>query len=813
MPPRSRRRRPMLRTNTESARAVACAHCALPVPAAYVRPGEASHCCAGCETAAALIRSAGLDQYYRLPELRDRPVGSTGKRYDEYDHDAFQQLYVRRGPDGRAQIELLLEGVHCRSCVWLVERVPLVLPGVVRAELDVGRAVARVVYDPAVTSLSAVARTLDQLGYPSHPFRGIAAERVRLDEQRRMLMDLAVAGAIAMNVMLLALALYAGWFGGMELRHEQYLRWISLALTIPAVLGPGRVFFRGAWAGLRVRRLQMDLPVAIALGAGLVRGAVNTWNGSGPIYFDGVATLIFLLLMGRYLQLRSQRAAADATELTASLAPRTARVVEADGEREVPTEAVLPAMLLAVRAGEGFAADGVIEQGVSSLDLALLTGESRPVAVAAGDVVFAGTTNLSAPLLVRVTAAGEATRLGAILRRMEESARRRAPVVQLADRMAGWFVALVILAAVATYVYWTPRDPVNALDHAIALLIVTCPCALALATPLAITVATGRAAQRGILIKGGDVVEALAQPGRLWLDKTGTVTQGQSRVVAFHGAAGVQPLVLALERHSTHPIALAFTRAWPAMETPEATEVTQVAGRGIRGRVGGHEVVVGSPDFVQQLARGSHPPADEDATLTPIWIAVDGEVVATAAVGDPIQVGAKKAIAALRARGWRVGLLSGDHPATVASVARALGIDPVDAIGGATPEAKLATVEASRVEGRVLMVGDGVNDAAALAAASVGVSVHGGAEASLAAADVYLARPGLGPLVELLDGTRRTMTLLRRNLFFSAVYNVFGAAICAAGYVDPLLAAVIMPVSSLIVIATSYRTDTFAEPG
>ncbi len=792
--------------------AVACAHCALPVPAALVHPaGAASYCCRGCATAALLIRDAGLDRYYRLPEGRDRPVTATGKRYEEYDHDAFQRLYVRRGADGTATIELLLEGVHCRSCLWLVERVPLVLPGVLRAELQVGRSVAQVTWDPAVTSLSAIARTLDTLGYPSHPFRGIAAERVRRDEQRRMLTDLAIAGAIAMNVMLIALAMYSGWFGTVEASYDRYFRWISLLLTVPAVVGPGRVFFRAAWAGLRVRRLQMDLPVALALAAGLMRGAVNTWTGVGPIYFDGVATLIFLLLMGRYLQRRSQRSAADATELTASLAPRTARLVERDGLREVPTEAVLPAMLLDVRAGESVAADGVVETGVSSMDLALLTGESRPVAVAAGDLVYAGTTNLSAPLRIRVTAAGEATRLGAILRQMEESARRRAPVVQLADRLAGGFVALVIAAAALTWWYWSTRDPRNALDHAIALLIVTCPCALALATPLAITVATGRAARRGILIKGGDALEALATPGRIWLDKTGTITQGHARLVHFRGDPEVKPLILALERTATHPLALAFTRAWPDLDAPQPECVEQVAGRGIRGMVAGRTVVVGSPDFVRSALRVPAGPApDEEEALTPVWVAVDGHLAATAGIGDPVAVGAREAIAALQQRGWTVGILSGDDPRTVAAVARSVGVPAGLATGAATPESKRRVVEHSLREGRTVMVGDGVNDAAALAAATVGVSVHGGAEASLAAADVYLATPGLAPLVALVDGVGRTMTLLKRNLLFSAIYNVFGAGLCAAGLIDPLLAAVVMPISSLIVIATSYRTDTFA---
>ncbi len=798
-------------TRPETPAGTRCAHCAVPVPPALQQPaGAPSYCCRGCATAAALIREAGLQQYYGLPEGRDRPVTATGKRYDEYDHDAFQRLYVQRRPDGTASMELLLEGVHCRSCLWLVERVPLVLPGVLRAELEVSRAVARVTWDPAVTTLSAIARTLDTLGYPSHPFRGIAAERVRRGEQRRMLTDLAISGAIAMNVMLIALAMYSGWFGAVEAGYERYFRWISLLLTIPAVVGPGRVFFRAAWAGLRVRRLQMDLPVALALAAGLARGAVNTWTGVGPIYFDGVATLIFLLLMGRYLQHRSQRAAADATELTASLAPRSARVVDGGGLREVPTEAVLPAMLLDVRVGDAFAADGVVESGVSSLDLALLTGESRPVAVGPGDIVFAGTTNLSAPLRVRVTAAGEATRLGGILRRMEESAKRRAPIVQFADRMAGTFVALVITAAALTWWYWSTRDPLNALDHAIALLIVTCPCALALATPLAITVATGRAAQRGILIKGGDALEALATPGRIWLDKTGTITQGHARVVHFTGDPSAKPFILALERSSTHPVALAFTRAWPDLDAPTPALVEQVAGRGIRGVVQGRTVVVGSPEFVRAGLRSAAQVDPEDPVLTPVWIAIDGELVATAGIGDPVAVGAREAIAALRARGWRVGILSGDEPRTVAAVARSVGVEASDAIGAATPEAKLAVVERSLRDGRVVMVGDGVNDAAALAAATVGVSVHGGAEASLAAADVYLATPGLDPLVALIDGVGRTMTLLKRNLAFSALYNVFGAGLCAVGVIDPLLAAVVMPISSIIVIATSYRSDTFA---
>ena len=406
---------------------VACAHCGLEVPSGLTDAhAPRQFCCAGCRTAFAILHEHGLDGYYGLAQRRDVPVRASGRSFDEFDHAAFRELYVRRTPDGLAQVDLYLEGVHCASCVWLVERVPMIVPGVARAELNVRRALARVVWDDAATPLSDVARALDALGYRPHPFRGLKAEAMRRAEDRAMLVRIGVAGAIAINVMLAALALYSGWFGGMEQSWERFFRWLSLALTVPAILGPGRVFFRGAWAALRTRTLHMDVPIALAIAVGLLRGAQNTVRDAGPIYFDGLATLTFALLTGRYLQARGQRMAADSAELLHSLAPSTARVVEGTDADErvhdVPAEALLPGMLLDVRAGDTLPADGVVERGRSTLDLSLLTGESRPVSVDAGAAVYAGTLNLGAPLRVRVTESGETSRLAGILKRVEESA-------------------------------------------------------------------------------------------------------------------------------------------------------------------------------------------------------------------------------------------------------------------------------------------------------------------------------------------------------------------------------------------------------
>lgn len=796
-----------------------CTHCGLEVPAGLVdAAAEHQFCCNGCRAAYGIIHEHGLDQYYRLGEKRETPVRPSDRSFEEFDHPSFHGLYVRDAANGLSDVELYVEGVHCSSCVWLVERVPMLLDGVARAELEVSRSLVRVTWDGAAVKLSSVARMLDSLGYAPHPYRGVRRDAMRKREDRSMLVRIGVSGAIAGNLMLAAAALYAGWAGGMEHEWQRFFRWVSFALVTPAILWPGRVFFTGAWSALRARTLSMDVPIALGLAAGYVQGAINTIRDSGPIYFDGLAVLVFLLLVGRYVQQRGQRAAADGAELLFSLTPTTARVVDGAGAvHDVPAEALLPGTVIEVRPGETLAADGVVIEGRSQFDLALLTGESRPESIGVGMHVYAGTTNVASPVRVRVEQAGESSRVARILRQVEESGRRRAPVVQTANRLAPWFVAGVLALAVTTFMVWRTRDPNRAMDNAIALLIVTCPCALALSTPLAVSAAIGRAARRGIFVKGGDALETLAKPGRLFLDKTGTITESRTALVEWHGPDSVRPLVLALEAESTHPLAAGFRAAWPELERFEACDTTHVTGGGIAGTVAGHRVVVGSPAFVKARAVGSGCKmlALLDASLTPVLVAVDGRVVAAAGLGDPIRDDAARSVAGLRSRGWHVSVLSGDAQAVVASIGRELELPAEDCEGGMSPEGKLARIENVRSEGEgrkaVIMVGDGINDAAAIAAASVGIGVHGGADACLSTADIYLTRPGLAPLVELVRGSERTMRVIRRNLAFSLAYNLAGAALAMTGSINPLLAALLMPASSLTVVLSSWHARTFAE--
>ncbi|MGE3965926.1 MAG: heavy metal translocating P-type ATPase metal-binding domain-containing protein [Planctomycetota bacterium] len=810
---------------------VACAHCGLRVPAAWIEPTASEQfCCAGCRTAYEVIGSLGLTQYYRLrsdasasdSDARDRsaaPARASGRSYAEFDDDTFERLYTTVLPSGRRQAAFYAEGVHCAACVWLLERAAVVVPGVAEVRVDLGRSRVRVTWDPAQTRPSAIARFFDSVGYPVHPYRETERERRARQEDRALLVRIAVTGAVAGNVMLIAFALYGGAFDGMDPEYAALFRWASLLLTIPALLFGGTTFFRGAWAGLRVRTLHMDLPISLGILAGFAGGACNTVRGVGDVYFDSVTALIFLLLVGRFLQRAQQRRAAESTDLLHMLAPRRARRLGPGGVTEVLAEALAVGDRIEVLPGDLVPADGEIVEGRSSLDLSLLTGESEPIAVGLGSVVHAGTTNVTSRFVLVAQQVGEATRVGQLVRRIDDCSQSRPRIVRLADRWAAAFVGTVVLLAGVTTAAWSWIDPGQALDHTLALLVVSCPCALGLATPLAITAAVGRAARAGLLIKTGDVFESLLRPGTLYLDKTGTLTDGRMSVSVWHGDRDARSLLLGLEAQSTHPIARAIARAFPDVPLAPVIDVRHRAGGGLTGTWNGTSVCAGSPSFVRArgvtLAGAWSARLAEVRTrrLTPVVLARGGEVMAVAGLGDALREEAPAVVERLRGAGWRVAILSGDDAAVVDRVGERLGVEPADRLGSRSPEDKLSCIEAARAIGPVVMVGDGVNDAAALAAATVGIGMHGGAEAVLAASDVFIARGGVAGVARLIDGANDTVRVIRRNIAFSIIYNSVGAALAVAGLVHPLLAAVLMPLSSLTVIVSSYRTRAFAAPG
>ncbi len=813
---------------------VACAHCGLAVPANQVREGDAEQfCCNGCRQVRTLVHEWGFDQYYRLVGQQNgalEPARVTGRSFEDFDDAGLQAISTTPlGPDRRCT-RLYLEGVHCAACVWLVEKLPAVLPGVDEVRLNFGNAVAEVTWRPGHTRLSLIARALDRLGYTPHVHRAADTQEARRVEDRASLARLGVAAACAMNLMFLHGALYAGEYsGGMTSPYETFFRWLSLAVAVPVILFSARPFFRTATAGLRTGTVHIDLPVAMALGVTFAASAWNTLRGSGPIWFDSLAMLVAALLGARQVQRGAQRAALErADSLRGAAFLEFARKFTGPGPDapvvEVPLTGLAPGDRVEVRSGELVPVDGEVLAGRSVLDNAVLTGESVPVPVQEGDTVHAGATNLGARLVVRVDAAGDRTRVGALLALVQDALSRKPALIETTDRLARRFVQVLLGLAVATGGYWLSDGPGVALERVVALLVVACPCALGLSVPLALSVTLLRAARAGVFIKNPDALDRLRRVQTVLLDKTGTLTDGRATVVRWVGDETALRLARDLESESSHAVARAFRTSFgPALRAVRvADEVKEQPGHGISGRLDGRGVRVGNRAHVE--GDGTRVGDDMAAAaqaliregLSPVFVSVDGRVAGVAGIGDTLRPDAARTVAVLRARGVRLRILSGDHPDVVARLAATLGLPEGDALGGLTPEAKrdivgALTAEAGRA-GSVVMMGDGVNDAAALALADVGIAVQGGTGATIVAADVVLTRHGVAPVLDLIDGSRALGGVVRRNIGFSLFYNAVASAAAMAGLVGPLAAALLMPASSLTVIVSSVLTGAFARP-
>ncbi len=793
-----------------------CAHCGAPLPASPITDSEQhAFCCGGCSTIFAAIHDAGLGAFY---DDRDLAAGSmlpgrpTGGRFAELDDPELVELAPAH-PDGTRSAALALEGLHCAACVWLVESLPRVVPGVLEARLDFARSLLTVRWDPRATTLGAAARELDRWGYTPHLARTSEATP---GTDRALLMRLGVAGAVAGNVMLMALALYSGAGSRVDADYATFFRYGSLALSLPSVLYCAQPFLRGAWGSIRARVPSMDLPIAIGILAGFGSGAVNTLRGQGEIYFDTISTLIFLLLVGRWLGQKQQRRAATATDFAQALAPTTARCLDGAKRREMRADAVPSGALVEIQKGERIPVDGRIESGEGLLDTRLLTGESSPTEAKVGDRVYAGTENLGAAIIVRTERSGTSTRVAELVRAMEAAQRERAPIVRVADRLSAVFVLVVLALSALTLALWWSAGPAVAVEHAVALLVVTCPCALGMATPLAVSVALARAARRGILVKNGEVLEALARPADLVFDKSGTLTAGRPELIDWSGSSELAERVSAAEEGADHPLARAFHRAFGSAAFGAETSV-RLPGAGVRARVEGHDLLLGKPELLR--ASGIPITAETDERVrrhaeqgsTPVVVAEDGSVAGIAAFGDALRPDTLGTLRELLPLSRSIDVLSGDHPLVVERVCRLL---PIRAFrGGVSPEEKLADVQARLARGeRVVMVGDGVNDAAAMSAATVGFAVHGGAEASLLAASVFATEPGVRPVLEAIQGARLTLRAIHRGLAFSLAYNAIGVALAMSGVLGPLVAAVMMPLSSLTVLTSALRSRAFVGP-
>ena len=797
-----------------------------------VAGGERAFCCTGCRAVCEAIYAAGLEGFYRrTPE--GEPLGpppEPPKNLALYDLDAVQDEFVDVASDAR-EINLLVEGIHCAACVWLIENGLKTLPGVEEARVNLTGRRLRVRWDNGRLKLSRILRRLGDIGYAAVPFDPESAEGALRRENRAMLFRMAWAGFAMMNLMWISIALYAGADRG---EFRGLFHWIGLILATPTILYSGYPFYRGAWGALRSGQLSMDLPIAIGASITYLYSLYVTLSGTqaGDVYWDTVVNFLFVILVGRYLESASKRQAVTSTQRLLDLQPRVATLLEGGEERVVPVRSVAPGDLVLIRPGERVPVDGEVTEGTSELDESMLTGESRPVSKVAGEGVSAGTINGAGVLRVRTTATLRETALGRIIRLVEDAQASRAPIQRLADRIVPWFVAVTLGLATLTFVLWLGTDLELALMAATSVLIITCPCAFGMATPMAVAVASGLGASRGILVKNGAVLERLSSIDHFVFDKTGTLTEGRPVVTALRFADGpwrrlevdapalndeerqALRLIGALERVSEHPAAAAVIQlcegAGIGLQGIDARAVQVSPGSGIRGLVEGMEVIVGNAEWLTR--HGIPMGTDADPTDGPepggamglIHCALGGREVLVLATEDRLRQGAREVVERLREEGIRVTLLTGDRRANGERVAAALG--GVDLIAEVLPEDKDRVVAELQRDGRrVAMVGDGVNDAPALVRADVGIAMGSGTDVSIASADIVLMSDSLERVVEAAQLSRRTLQTIRQNIGISVAYNSIMVPLAMAAVVTPLIAAVSMPLSSLAVIGNSAR--------
>ncbi|GAB4507392.1 MAG: heavy metal translocating P-type ATPase [Sulfuricaulis sp.] len=778
-------------------------------------------CCRGCEAVASAIIDGGMSDYYKFrtataPTAREI-VPEFLRQTTLYDHPEIQKSFVRADGEHEREAALILEGITCPACVWLNERHLAHVPGVLEVHINYATHRARVRWDERRVHLSEILQAVSRIGYLAHPFDPGRYQQQLENERRQLLRRVGVAGIFGMQVMTLSVALYVGDWSGTEMEYRRFFYWVSLLLTLPVLLYSAQPFFRSAWRDLTHWRTGMDVPVSLGIGAAFLASLWTTVTGEGTVYYDSVCMFAFFLLSARYFELAAHKRASEASEALVQATPAMATRLITDAGGTTREETVAVAELQAgdrvrIRPGESIPADSVVLEGHSTADESLLTGENLPVAKGPGQTLIGGAINIESPLTARVEKTGPDTILSSILRLLDRATAEKPRLAQLADRIAAGFVTVVLLLAGLVALYWWRHDAALWLPATIAVLVVTCPCALSLATPAAITAATGRLTRLGLLVTRGHALETFAHATHFIFDKTGTLTRGRLRLLetrTFSQLSVAQCLdsAGALERHSEHPIARALVEA-SASNTLTASEVVNTPGAGLRGSVDGQIFFLGTPAYVEgqtglTVDPGMLEPLRRQGD-TVVLLAGQDNLHAAFVLSDELRPGAHALIAELQRQGKTVMLLTGDHEKAAHRVADALGIREL--AWELKPADKLERIKALQQQGAVVaMIGDGVNDAPVLAAAQVSIAMGGGTAVAAASADMILLSQKLLHLADGLAVAHRSLGIIRQNLIWAVAYNLLAIPAAAAGYVTPWMAALGMSASSLLVVTNALR--------
>ncbi len=742
-------------------------------------------CCQGCLTVFHVLHQKGLDSYYEIKKnaavyKRRSPVELTSSQFNYLEDVDFLAEYSYVNLNQEWTMEFYLEGIHCLACLWLIEKIPEFVEGVKTSKLDLERSVVTVTLKNN-GKFSRVAQELTHLGYRPHPLKkNQDAANFRIKEERSALIRIGVAGAAAGNIMIYAVSLY----GGATPEFAQLFNLLTVLFAIPVLTYSAFPFYQTAWNAIKNRTLSIDIPISIALIIGAFMGIHNLIVGVPENYFDSLTALVFLLLLSRYFLQKIQEKGLSASDLHFFYQSESVLVSVDDARdsfKEIHPRFIKVNDSLKIRPGEFIPADGIVLRGCSNLNNSLLTGESYPIKVEAGDHVFNGTQNIDHELIIKAEKVHHDTRLGGILKNIENGWAHRSKIVDLASKVSKYFTAAVFVLATILFFYLNAIGSTeHALEQAITLLIVTCPCALALAIPLTFTRALSKASEHGIIIKSDEVIEKLAKVENIFLDKTGTITFGKLQVTDLKELKGtainLADIIFNLEKNSHHPVAKALMEHFKS-QRPRAYEVLnhkEIFGKGVSGMIDGHYYEINK-----------------------VGVFENDQLVATFSVQDIVRPDSISALASLRSQGLTVKVLSGDNAAVVEAMAKLIGMKSDHALFELSPEQKSQMIESTP---HTMMVGDGANDAIALSYADVGVAVFGAMDISLRAADVYLTTPGLVPVEKLVTLSKETMKVIRRNLVLSLIYNSLSVTAAFLGLIDPLVAAIIMPVSSLTVL-------------
>ena len=759
-------------------------------------------CCAGCHAVADTIIQNGLADYYRFrtkAASRTEPLPeSVAVSLVSFDApDVLADISHQQG--ALTEIELSVSGMSCAACAWLIEKHLAQLPSVAKASVNSTTQRCHLSWRATETPLSEILASLAKIGYQASPFVADQEQQHFKRELNQFLKRLAVSGIMSMQVMMLAVALYFGDYTGIEASHQGYLRWISLLLTLPVVLYAALPFVESAWRGIKARQLNMDVPVSLAIYYTFVASSYATLFNTGEVYFESVCMFTFLLQLGKFFEYRARARARDATSNLLKIMPVSATLLQQGKQETVSARRLNTGDVILIKAGETLAADGTVVQGNSSVDESMLTGEYRPISKSVGDSVLAGSINHDGVLQIKVASPLAESRLGQIIALQQQTLSQKPAVLDRTDGLARYFVERLLLIAAATFVLWYFwLDADRAFWVTLSVLVASCPCALSLAAPTAVTCALANLNRKGILIKRSSVLDVLPQLTHIVFDKTGTLTEGRfsvEKTVCYQPDFSPDEclnFIANLEVYSEHPIATAFNRYRKTPLDLEHVEIT--IGGGISAFYQGKQLSVGSAEFCQV-------PPEPDAM---VYLTLDHQLLATVSLTDALRPEVPELLTRLRQQGYRLVMLTGDSSEQADALQQQLAFDHM--VKGCSPEQKVAQINALVAQGhKVLMLGDGINDNPGFHAAHVSVTLNSGSDLSKNQADVVLLQPSINLLVELLTGSNLAQRVIKQNLAWSVGYNVLIIPLAVAGYVSPYIAVLGMSFSSLLVVSNSLR--------